>query len=805
MIKFEDVKNITTEEYFKGNEFAINVFKDKYSLTKEDGTKETPAEVWWRVADGLASVEPSEALYTAWRDRWFSDMYETWYLPGGSTIAGIGNSRHVSIFNCTHDLIQEDSLEGIFSCLYRVAKEAATRQGVGIDFSALRPRGANVNNASNRSEGAVKWMHLFDSLAEYIGQSGRRIAQLGSLSCDHPDLIEFLNSKTNQDSLQNMNISVMTSDAFFQACIDNKDWDLVFNDKIFATYPARALLRMIAEKAWKWAEPGIINLDIAKRESPTSYVRNPRTGATYQPTGVNACAEATLPFSSTCVLGSINLGMFSTTWDEFLEELNVKVPRLVRLLDNAILYEHAHKKYATKEQLEVVSDLRSIGCGVSNLHGWLLNQGLSYDSDEAISLVEKFSRQYAYLTHLTSIDLGKERSSFLAFEEDLYKTCPFIKRMMHEFPDLEYKTMRNSTTLSYPPTGSLSIIMKNCISSGIEPVPGFYYWKRARTSGQYKWYFNLVPIVNEYMKNNFGVSWGWETIEDPDGKLGESIIKLIEDKLGNNKSIFKPAHLVDPMKKVQMMSKMAKYVDASISTTYNLPEAATAEVVENIYLEAWKSGVKAVSVYRDRSRQGVIEFEPPHMVEKRFTACADTLRPDKIARRCAPKRPKELPCEIHQITVKGQKWVVPVGLYEGEPFEIFAGKSDVVQIPERLRAGKIVKQAKSKYSLIIPLNDGEIIEIKDMAAVFQNDEQNALTRQISLNLRTGTHLQFIVEQLKKGAGSIVDFSAAIARVLSKYIKPIVTRDEKCPQCGNDSLDSSQGCVKCVSCGWSRCE
>lgn len=1217
-INFDDVKHITIEEYFTGNEFAINTFRDKYSQVKDDGTKETPAEVWRRVASEIASMEETEEKKEYWTNRWFSELWEGWWRPGGSIISGAApnKNRKVSLSNCTGIVIKEDSLESIFEAAYTLAKDCAYRQGIGVDFSRIRPRGTRIHNSAEVSTGAIHWMRFFDGIANYVGQclapstrilteegykriedvvrgkeqirvvtheglsrivgwhtngeklvykitteygdclfasedhellvaslnggeprkkkiselnisdsivsyipnndfgeyvqvepfeylrdsynnsnrlavpvktpttvnedlayllgyvygngsfccegveisvphawpeieqrlqhtifnlfgvsageygisvkrgdgkcnsyrlgsyyrkffehcgfakgcaaslgfpnalkkspksvllaffaglfdadgyrsskkcnislalkdfeflyelklelakfgiitrlkgkvvksgmsyllsrvgrfgdeelksigsiklsrialkspkydrlktpykahylgikpnlvaehdinnsdflsaskylkyvgthcnfyiqgirdiqaydtmvtyditidnqshlfsaenfivsnSGRIPAMLLSINVGHPDVEEFIKAKSDLHSIQNANISVQITDAFMEAVLADKEWELKFEvkdtgEKVSKTVRARDLMRLISERACNFAEPGVQFLDTIQRMSNTTYLTDPETGEALTPLVSNACSEKMLYPNSTCVLGSINMGMFNyfqggLDYKGQLDRISVS---LVRFLDNTVSYELKHKRYPIPEQGRIVEMLREIGCGITNLHQWVLNQGLEYDSDEAIRLVSDFVCYFAQRCYKASCELGKEKGNFKAFDAEKILQSPFIQKGICITPP----TLRNSLIMSFAPTGTLSLTFPHpTLSTGIEPAPGFYYWKRSRVSGAWKWYFNLAPAVNTYMKNNFGISWDWTSIEDPDGKIGESTIQVINEKLGELKGIFKPAHMVDPLKKVELMARMARYVDSSISTTYNLPETATPELVEQIYMEAWKKGVKSVAVYRDKSRQGVIEFESPPAVEKRFTICADTLRPDKIARRCAPKRPKELPCEIHQITVKGQKWIVPVGIYEGEPFEVFAGKSDVVQIPEKLKAGKIVKHGKNKYALIIPIVDEEALEFKDMALSFQNDEQNALTRQISLNLRTGTHLQFIVEQLRKGAGSIADFSAAIARVLGKYIKPVVTRDEKCPHCGNDSLDRSQGCVKCVSCGWSRCE
>lgn len=1140
MVKFEDVKSVTTEEYFNGNQFAINTFSDKYSYKKEDGSKETPAEVFYRVASTIASMESTEELKVYWAERWFDEMWNDWWRAGGSIMSATADSKGVSSSNCTTTALKGDSLEEIFATAYRLAKDCAYRQGIGVDFSKLRPRGMKINNSAKISSGAVHWMKFFDGIANYVGQSGRIPALLLSLKVDHPDIVEFIKAKSDTHSIQNANISVQITDAFMKAVATDSDWELKFSattgETLSKTVKARDLMRLLSERACKFAEPGVQFIDMMQHWQNTSYVSNPETGEKLSPISSNACitgdteiltangytkicdlagndvdlidstgsisrgsvwfsgvkptvsinyiegrqakhiictedhkfmtndgavveakdlaGKQLMPFyshpfsagshdkeyvamgfiqgdgtvrssnieafigamdfdlyslfgkspedtdsrraisvneyrcklkdigfqsdtplperglpstysewdkatkaaylcgmfsangyaldsknfrigyktscsklrdelvatllsdfgieawvttskpkaikwpngtyvskeaydinigrftsmvkfinnigfvqqykmtvvdkwivkrspyitsvrstgdsepvydfnipsnnwgviegfvthncsekplypDSVCVLGSVNMERFSTREEDFIKELEVIGESITRFLDNVITFELTCGSIPIPEQWKVIPLLREIGCGITNLQGWLLKRNLPYDSNKAIELVDKFTAYYTYNCYKTSHKLAMERGSFGAFSESFFDS-PFVKRLMNKFTDLECMRggMRNSMLMSVAPTGTLSLTFrKPTMSTGIEPVPGFYYWKRARTSGAWKWYFCVPESVRTYMASR-GIDIGMdtETVEDPDGKFGEAMIDKINSFFGEDAGMFRPAHLIDPFQKVKLMSKVGQWIDSSISTTYNLPETANAELVEKIYMEAWKQGVKSVAVYVDKSRQGVIEFEPPPIVEKRFAKSAELARPASVERRCAPKRPKELPCDIHQITVNGKKWVVLVGMFNGEPFEVFAGLSDSICIPSKFKTGKVLKNYPgSKYSLVIPMDDGELLEFKDMGSLFHNDEQNALTRQISLNMRTGTHIQFIVEQLKKGAGSVADFAAAISRVLSRYVKQVANREEKCPNCGNETLDRSAGCVKCTSCGWSRCD
>jgi ribonucleoside-diphosphate reductase alpha chain len=247
------------------------------------------------------------------------------------------------------------------------------------------------------------------------------------------------------------------------------------------------------------------------------------------------------------------------------------------------------------------------------------------------------------------------------------------------------------------------------------------------------------------------------------------------------------------------MSYIYQWMDASISCTYNLPKTATVDDVKNIYMAAYENKVRAVSVYVDGSREGILLTEFP----KEQTIC-DENRPVDICYNCAPKRPKELYCNIHQISVKGEKWVVLVGMFNEKPFEIFCGSLEDIYLPQKCSEGSIVKQGNGKYSLKVKIRNSDVI-YEDIASVLMADNEKALTRLLSLNLRHGVYIQFIVDQLKKSKGDITSFSTAISRVLGKYVVDYVMKDNVCPLCGKASLSFDEGCIKCLECDYSRCD
>jgi ribonucleoside-diphosphate reductase alpha chain len=833
-VQFEKVKNISTEEYFSNNSYSIDIFKAKYAMTKADGTKETPAEVFWRIADGLANMEKDLVKISYYRAVWFSLMWEGWFRPGGSIMSSIGSNRKSSTQNCTTIPLYEDTLESISQCEYDVMKCAAYRQGIGIDFSNLRPRGSKLSNAACESTGVVPWMDKINRVGDYVGQQGRKPALLESLIVSHPDIEEFISCKDDLTKINNANISVQITNDFMDAVKAETEWELHFEVKgtgevITKSVDAKKLFSNIAARAWKTAEPGIQYRNLLQNSIMYKAIYDYTGDIRFLPHSSNACSEKFMAPYSVCNLSSSNMENFSTLEEEYTKELEAIVPLMVRLADNVIDYELCNNLSPVPQQRWIVEQLREIGMGITNLHGWLLKQNLAYDSEEAAVAVEKFMKCYAHQVFKASMALGEEKGDALAFrlieDKTLYMNTTYFRNIVNEFFDgdaTKVKYMRNMAHMSIAPAGSLSSTFPSpCISSGIEPVMGLYYWRRTRAidKGNYTHYFMMPDRLREYVMSKMDpesndyerfVSFGGATL-DEDGKYGLEIISIIKKYVPEG--FFKPAHEIDPQRKIQLMSAVYKWLDASISCTYNLPSTATIKDVEDIYMAAYDNDVRAVAVYVDGSREGILIFEDPITNKAKFDnkpvqpLCSPENRPARIMPVCAPKRPDSLECSIHHCSVRGIPWLVIIGLMEGDPYEIFAGEvEEGLYVPKTCKSGKIVKKGGGKYSLEITIRQAEV-EYKDLAHVLMTSNQRALTRLISLALRHGTPLEFIQQQLRKANGEITDFSAVVARVLSSYIKQY--RYEKssnvCPVCGEDGLVRSESCIKCVSCSYSRCD
>jgi len=674
--------------------------------------------------------------------------------------------------------------------------------------------------------------HLFLANNIIVSNSGRMPALLISLKVDHPDVEEFITAKMKQGVIENANISVQITNVFMKAVENDEDWELHFDfsgdskyETIIKTVKAKEIFSLIAKTAHASAEPGVQYIDLMKKGSMVQCVANVTGDKKYEIISTNACSEKPLPAFGVCNLLSINMEMFSTNADEYKKEIEFIAPYLVRLSDNVVTYELSNKLSPVPEQRDMVEFLREIGMGATNIHGWFLKQDLAYDSDKATKIAEDFFKHYAYNVFKTSVALGKEKGNSPAFDmvenKKEFMDSIYFNNIVTEFFDGDankIKNMRNMAHMSIAPTGSLSnSFPAPCISSGIEPVIGLYYWRKTRAieNGVYVHYFVIPNILKKYILSKIDKgSEDYLTLmkfsgseRDEDGVVGKELIEIINKYIPAG--FFKFAHEIDYKKKINLMASVYKWVDAAISCTYNLPSTSTPEDVEAIYIEAYKKGVRAVSVYVDGSREGVLIFNDPitnrSKFERKKNICSK--RPESIQINCAPKRHDVLECNIHQISIKGETWTVLVGMLYDLPFEIFCGQTEELYIPKSCKKGKIIKRGHSKYSLEIMIRRSPV-EYKDLAQVLMSDNERALTRLLSLNLRHGIPLQFIVSQLKKSNGGITTFSTAISRVLSSYIDQVdymyKDTEKKCPGCGKSTMVFKGGCFECVECGYSKC-
>jgi ribonucleoside-diphosphate reductase alpha chain len=870
---FNSVKNQTTEEYFGDNQFAIDAFKKKYTLHEN----ETYVQAVKRVCDYIASAEETPELQKYWSARWFDEIYNDWWHPAGSIMQGSASGKKISLSNCTTISMgvgrpeeEWDNLESIIkNTTFTAAKTAAYRQGLGIDFSRLRPDRATVQNSANESSGVIHWMKLIDSIGYYVGQKGRIPAMLFSLNCSHPDVEAFIKVKADHLKIQNANISVQCTEAFYKAVEKDKPWELRFeipevkkgqrvyidvhsidkdcqydteikswyyiarkhrkSEKIIKTVSARELLALIAKQMCEHGEPGIQNIDIARKYSNSDYVYNPDDEYDSRIIGTNACSEQYLSRDSLCVLSSSNVGKFSPDPIEYEPQVAKVAESITRFLDNVNTMEVRDGTYATPFQRIAIEKLRRIGAGFTNIAGWLFKNDLEYGSPPANEAIAEFTSKFNYYLYKTSIALGKEKGSFGLFDRKKFEESPFVQRMIKL--GLEFEAMRNVTCSSIAPTGTLSLMFRDLVLGyGIEPAFAMCFWKRTRIAGHYDYYFCVPAAVHEvFTKHGVKIPMDGCSLKDTwDGKYGKSIADFINKKAAELQIHFKSSTDIDSMAKLDLMAQIMKSIDSSISVTYMLPEDADWENVYNFILAAHDKEVKSIAAFPDRKMYGIIAFMPfkdlaiklikdgVEIQDQNFSdkekvdlektiggLSATSVTEGRIQKTIAPKRPKSLPCDIHHIKltkkldkVRTFDYLVLVGMLGGDPYEVFVMENGFVD--KKIIKGVVTKVKSGVYGLKLE-NGTEVNDITHDTS----PEEDVCTRLTSASLRHGTDVAYIVDQLEKSEGDLYTFGKAMARALKKYVKDGVKGGD-CLVCGG-KLIRENGCKTCINCGDRKCD
>ena len=788
-----------TIESFGGDELRARVFYEKYALRDESGKiiEQTPQDMWNRVAKEIASPEKTKKLKEEWHDRFNWLLSDFKFIPGGRILFGAGQQRRATLLNCYFMPIKEDSIEGIFEWCKEAARTYSFGGGVGTDISVLRPKGAPVNNSAIYSTGAVSFMDLLSTTTGTIGQAGRRGALMITINVSHPDIIDFLDIKNDEErqKVQFANISVKVSDDFMKAVEEDTDFELKFESKkvsINKKVRARDIWDRLVKSAWSSAEPGLIFWDAVKKYSPTEY-----NGM--EVNGVNPCSEQALEDYGNCCLGNVNLSMFvkdSFTEDAAIdwEELEKAFQYSVRFLDNILDYNM--KKHPLHFQTDASTLSRRIGVGFTGFGDMLAKLNIKYDTYEAIEFTDKMFEHIKNIVYDASTDLAKEKGSFPAFDLKTHMNQPFIQEVDERIQEkIKTQGLRNACILTVPPVGSGSVLAGT--TSGVEPMFALSYFRRSKSLSkeEFKVYH---PLVGEYI-DKFD-------IED-------------ETELP---STFVTSHEIQPEMRVRMQAAIQKHIDSCISSTVNLPTDITLEEVEKIYFLAWKMGCKGITVYREGSREGILvteegakqqEAKEELNIAKETTSTRDEGMPTTHPNLTSSPHPTSFP-EVKPVKrpafLQGFTEVIKTGYgnlyvtvntFEGKPFEVF------VQI------------GKSGYTTMA--------------------DAEATGRLVSLALRSGISVKEVVEQLEGIGGSSPVFSEgklvmsipdAIATVLKKHFVTQPGEGEKktaeevkqpnlfytnapkagdimlevCPECGDRALAFESGCMTCRSCAYSKC-
>ena len=748
-------RSVDAEIYYGDNDLAIDVLRSKYLAPGEKG----PLQMWDRIARAMASVEADKEH---WYDRFFSLLVDFKFIPGGRVMHGAGREearRKPTLSNCYVIPIEEDSIDGIYRCLSESARVYRTGGGVGTDLSILRPKGAPVNATVDTSPGCTAFMNLLSESTNAVSQAGRRGALMLTLRVDHPDIEDFITIKNDsgRTKVQYANISVLITHEFMEAVFDDGDFDLRWGGSVFRTVRARELWDKIISNAYSSAEPGIIFWDTMKEHHNVEYA-NPLTST-------NPCGEQPLASYTACNLGNLNLVKFVREDGAFdFDDLGESARLATRFLDNVI--EYNMDCHALPVIREAVASDRRVGLGITGLADALVLMGLKYDSGEALEVVDRMMQTVCYSAYETSIDLAQEKGPFPVFDWKGVSKSKFIQSLPAQLQEkIEKSGMRNSTLITMPPVGTGSIVAQT--TSGIEPIFCTSYKRRVKqadgeTFREYKVYHPLIKKV-------FG----------GDENLPEYVVS---------------AHQIDPYFRVRMQGVIQKYTDSSISSTINLPEDIPIETVADIYITAYKEGLKGVTVYREGSRQGILQTETSQSEGQ------DEKKDNEEEGARPPLRRRQRPTVTSGVT-------------------------------ERIRTGE--------GNIYVTINEDD----KGLCEVFSTigkaggnaaAQSEAISRLISLALRSGCDPEEIISELKGISGPnpiwengnlILSTPDAIGKALERHMQRRsgelqIPEDQgqappgqqmggggkilaTCPECGA-TVAHEGGCLTCRHCGWSKC-
>ena len=794
-----------TLEYFNGDELAANVWITKYALkNKESGYDEaTPQDMHERLAKEFARIEKQFGSDRALSYEEILALFENfkYVVPQGSPMMGVGNNYvNVSLSNCVVIDSPKDNISSIVDSGKYLANLFKRRCGVGVDISNLRPEGTTVNNSAGTTTGAWSFADFYSYICRMIGQNGRRGALMISMDVRHPDIEKFITMKHDLTKVTGANVSIKISDDFMEAVEANEDFTLRYpvdssEPKYSRTIKASELWQTIIASATKTAEPGLLMWGNVQKYLPAeSYADDG-----FKTLTTNPCGEIPLSAYDSCRLISINLKNFVKNKFEDDARFDFKhfkkvVTSAMRLSDDLVELEIEKLQNIinvcdTPDEKELWTNLlnacingRRTGLGTHGLADAIACLRLSYDSDDALKIIERIYKTLKISAYTESARLSDERGSFPVFNWDKERKNNFIQNLPKELQLLIAQCgRRNISILTNAPTGSVSIMSQT--SSGLEPVFRNRYTRRRKLS------HNEDDIKPDFV-DDLGDKW-------LEYEVFHHNVQEFFDLYGSDvvPSFFIESDQIDWQRRVDVQSVIQKHIDHSISSTINLPKDISTDIVGDLYFQGWKAGLKGITVYVEGSRSGVLISE---------------LETDaRFPHHTATKRPTELPCTIHHATIEGEKWVVLVGIFDNKPYEVMGGLSTYVEIPTKYKEGTLIKHPRktmnSKYDLKFGENGDEII-IKDIVKVFDNPNHSAFTRLISLGLRHGANIQYVVEQLYKDRDSdMFSFAKCIARVLKSHI----TDGSKangiiCDSCQSNSLIYIEGCITCNNCGWSKC-
>lgn len=828
-------------KYFKGDELAARVWVNKYSMKDSFGNiyEQSPEDMHWRIANEIARIENKYKNPLKPEEIFELLDHFKYIIPAGSPMTGIGNNHQVaSLSNCF--VIGLDGEADSYGGVIRIDEEQVQlmkrRGGVGHDLSHIRPKGSPVKNSALTSTGLVPFMERYSNSTREVAQDGRRGALMLSVSIKHPDAESFIDAKMTEGKVTGANVSVKIDDAFMKAATEgtpykqqypvNSDNPIVSND-----IDAQALWKKIVHNAWKSAEPGVLFWDTILRESvPDCYA-----DLGYRTVSTNPCGEIPLCPYDSCRLLAINLYAYVVnpfTPEAYFDfDLFKKHVRLAqRLMDDIIdleleKIEMIMKKIESDPESDEVKGTerhlwekiykksgqgRRTGVGITAEGDMLAALGLRYGTQEATDFSVEVHKTVALQAYGSSVQMAKERGSFEVFDAEREKNNPFISRLREADPEL-YENMvkygrRNIACLTIAPTGTTSLMTQT--TSGIEPVFLPVYKRRRKVNPndpevRVDFIDETGDAFEEYIVYHHKfLTWMEANGYDTNKNYTQEEIDELVAKSPYYKAT---ANDVDWLMKVKMQGAIQKWVDHSISVTVNLPNDVDEELVNRLYVEAWRSGCKGCTIYRDGSRSGVMIS----VKNEKKEAEVPCKRPE-----VTEKRPQILDCDVVRFQNNKEKWVAFVGLLDGYPYEIFTGIQDDdegIMLPKSVMKGRIIKnideEGNKRYDFQFENKKGYKTTVEGLSEKFNKEYWN-YAKLISGVLRYRMPLDHVIKlvgSLQLESESINTWKNGVERALKKYISDgTEAKGIKCPNCGHETLVYQEGCLICKHCGASRC-
>ena len=834
----------TSLAYFDGDELAARVWVNKYAVKDSFGNifEKSPVDMHWRLANEIARIE-SKYNNPVSAERIFNLLDHFRYIiPAGSPMTGIGNDHQIaSLSNCF--VIGLDGNADSYGAIMKEDEEQVQlmkrRGGVGHDLSQIRPKGSPVKNSALTSTGIVPFMERFSNSTREVAQDGRRGALMLSVSIKHPDSEAFIDAKMVEGKVTGANVSVKIDHEFMRCATEGQPYVQQYpidaeNPLVKKEIDASALWKKIVHNAWKSAEPGILFWDTIISESiPDCYA-----DLGYRTVSTNPCGEIPLCPYDSCRLLAVNLYSYVknpfTPQAEFDFELfKEHVTMAQRIMDDIIdleleKIELIQKKVASDPQSDEVKQTekhlwekiyhktgqgRRTGVGITAEGDMLAALGFRYGTPEATEFAVRVQKTLALAAYASSVEMAKERGAFEIYDSKREENNPFILRIKEADPEL-YEDMRqhgrrNIACLTIAPTGTTSLMTQT--TSGIEPVFLPVYKRRRKVNPndaevRVDFVDEVGDSFEEYIVYHHKfLTWMKANGLDTTRNYSQDEIDELVAKSPYYKAT---ANDVDWLEKVKMQGAIQKWVDHSISVTVNLPNDVDEDLVNRLYVEAWKCGCKGCTIYRDGSRSGVMIS-----VEKKKDKKEEKVTPCQMPP-VTERRPDVLECDVVRFQNNKEKWVAFVGLLEGRPYEIFTGLQDDeegIVLPKTITKGRIIKHVtedgSKRYDFQFENKRGYKTTVEGLSEKFNKEYWN-YAKLISGVLRYRMPLENViklVDSLQLESENINTWKVGVARALKKYVVDgTEAHGLKCPNCGHESLVYQEGCLICKHCGASRC-